>query len=212
MDKKAKYLAAMAVGLCLLAAACSGGAGSGGETKDSIEFRGLLLHESSILVTDSADKQLPRGELISLVFPEGMTAPPAGSLYQYEIEPALRESWPLQGTAKTAEEIEALAGATLITLETGEAILQHLPENAWLIDVRTPQEYESGYVSGALNIPVDQIETAILDAVPEKADVIVLYCRSGNRSDQAAKILEELGYLVILDAGGINSYKGELVL
>jgi rhodanese-related sulfurtransferase len=67
-------------------------------------------------------------------------------------------------------------------------------------------------VSGALNIPVDQIEAAILTAVPEKADVVILYCRSGNRSAQAADILEDLGYLVILDAGGINSYKGELVL
>lgn len=211
MHKKSMWLTAFAAGICLLAAACGGGPGAGGD-KDVLVFEGLLLHETSVLVTASKEQQLPKGSLISLDFPGEIIVPAAGSLYQYEIEPALRESWPVQGSVRAAEEIEALAGPTLITLETGEAILQHLSENAWLIDVRTPQEYESGYVSGALNIPVDQIEAAILTAVPEKADVVILYCRSGNRSAQAADILEDLGYLVILDAGGINSYKGELVL
>lgn len=209
MTKKSAWLAAAAAAICLLATACGGA--PGGE-KDFLSFEGLLLRDTSVLVTASKEDQLPKGQLISLTFPEGTEIPGVGSLYRYSVGSALRESWPMQGDVEAVEEVEALAGHTLITFDTAEAILQHLPEHAYLIDVRTPLEYESGYVSGAINISVDQIEAAILTAVPDKADVVILYCRTGNRSAQAAKILEKLGYLVILDAGGIKSYKGELIL
>ena len=86
-------------------------------------------------------------------------------------------------------------------------ILEHLPQSVHLIDVRTVEEYEGGHISGAQNIPMGEIEEAILTAVPEKTDVIIVYCRSGNRSAQASRILEDLGYQVILDAGGIIDYK-----
>ena len=78
-------------------------------------------------------------------------------------------------------------------------ILEHLPERAHLIDVRTVEEYKGG-IDGAQNIPIDEIEEAILIAIPEKSDVVIVYCRSGNCSAQAGKMLEDLGYKVILDA------------
>ncbi len=213
MKTRSKYIIVAVVILSLFVTACSGGGVTGPDDEgDTLQFEGILLHESSILVTESKADQLPKGQLISLSFPDDMGEPPTiGSLYSYEIEPALRESWPLQGTAIKAEEIQALAGHTVISFDTAEMILAHLPENAHLIDVRTVEEYEGGHVGGALNIPVDEIEEAILTAVPEKSDVVIVYCRSGNRSAQAGKILEDLGYKVILNAGGINDYKGEIV-
>ena len=212
MKTRLRYILVALVILSLFATACSGGGTTGPDDEsDTLQFEGILLLESSILVTESKADQLPKGQLISLSFPDGMEEPPAvGSLYSYEIESALRESWPVQGTAIKAEEIRALAGHTVISFDTAEMIVDHLPENTHLIDVRTIEEYQGGHVSGALNLPLDGIEEAILAAVPEKSDVVIVYCRSGNRSAQASKILEDLGYKVILDAGGINDYKGEI--
>ena len=212
MRNKSGCIMATVLSLSLLVSACSAGTtpNTSGE-KDTIQFKGILLHENSILVTESTEEQLPKGELISLSYPEGIAAPATGSLYKYEISSSLRESWPPQGSVKKIEEVQALAGHTVISFDASEDILQHLPENAHLIDVRTTEEYESGHVSGAQNISVDQIETAIQIAVPEKTDVIIVYCRSGNRSAQASKMLEDMGYKVILDVGGIIDYKGEQV-
>ncbi len=70
-----------------------------------------------------------------------------------------------------------------------------------LIDVRTPAEFQSGAIPGAINIPVDTI-TQHLDQIPQDQPV-VLYCRSGNRSNQAAKKLAKEGYDELFDLGGI---------
>lgn len=69
-----------------------------------------------------------------------------------------------------------------------------------LIDVRTPQEFASGHVAGAMNIPVDRIAT-LAERVPDRDTELVLYCRSGARSARAAAQLRELGYERITDLG-----------
>ncbi|GAB1475462.1 hypothetical protein MASR2M70_02940 [Bacillota bacterium] len=208
-----KYAIAFVIILTLFATACSGGGTSApGSEDNAYELEGILIHESSILITKSKVDQLPEGRLISLSFPAEMReTPPIGSLYSYEIGSTIRESWPPQADAIKAEEIREFAGHTVISFDSAEMILGHLPQNSHLIDVRTTEEFESGYVSGAQNIPMDEIESAILTVVPEKTDVIIVYCRSGNRSAQAGNMLEVLGYKVILDAGGIIDYKGGLL-
>ncbi|NLO48783.1 MAG: hypothetical protein GX111_10750 [Clostridiales bacterium] len=205
---KIKMVYILSAALCLMTSACSG---VPGETADTIEFQGIILKENSALVTKSSESQLPKGQLISLNFPENITVPPAGSLYRFEIGSYLRLSWPPQGSVIAAEEISSYAGHTVISFDTSDAILRHLPDIAHLIDVRTIEEYGNGHVSGAKNISLDNIKTSILSAVPEKTDIVILYCRSGNRSATAGKMLEEMGYQIILDAGGIMSYTGEQV-
>lgn len=206
------FFIAAAACLGLFFSACSAPAGKDdGRNNGYFQFQGIILHENSVLVTKSKEPQLEEGQLISLSFPEETEASPVGSLFSYEIDDVLRESWPVQGSVVKAEEIKSLAGHTVISFDTCEAILLHLTDNTHFIDVRTAEEYEDGHISGAQNIPIDQIETDILSAVPEKSDIIILYCRSGNRSAQAGKLLEKLGYQVILDAGGIIDYKGEQV-
>ncbi len=74
-----------------------------------------------------------------------------------------------------------------------------------LIDVRTPEEYASGLIAGAINIPVEQIAQR-LSEVP-KDQPVVLYCHSGNRSHQAAQILEGADYAQIYDLGGISQWQ-----
>lgn len=75
-----------------------------------------------------------------------------------------------------------------------------------LIDVRTPSEFADGFIEGAINIPVQELEQR-LSEVPE-GQTIVLYCRSGNRSSQAATILENAGFSDIYDMGGIIQWQG----
>lgn len=73
-----------------------------------------------------------------------------------------------------------------------------------LIDVRTPEEFASGHIPGAVNISVDQLAQRLSEIPQDKP--VVLYCRSGNRSNQAAQILERAGYTQIYDLGGIITW------
>lgn len=73
-----------------------------------------------------------------------------------------------------------------------------------LIDVRTPEEFVGGHIPGAVNISVDQLAQRLSEIPKDKP--VVLYCRSGNRSNQAAQILERAGYSQIYDLGGIITW------
>uniref|UniRef100_A0A7C3E9D3 Rhodanese-like domain-containing protein n=1 Tax=Gracilinema caldarium TaxID=215591 RepID=A0A7C3E9D3_9SPIR len=75
-------------------------------------------------------------------------------------------------------------------------------KKALIIDVRTEEEFRSGHIQGAVNIPLQIIKKEIQKAYPDKNVPIVLYCRSGNRSQQAYEILKELGYKQIHNGGG----------
>ena len=72
-----------------------------------------------------------------------------------------------------------------------------LQENAFLVDVRTPQEFSSGSAKNAINIPLSSIGNE-LDKFKNKQNIVV-FCRSGNRSSQAKKILEQNGFQNVTD-------------
>lgn len=78
-----------------------------------------------------------------------------------------------------------------------------------LIDVRTSGEYGTGYIPGAINIPVEELANR-LDEVPKDVPV-VLYCRSGNRSADASEILLENGFTDVYDLGGIQDWNYDIV-
>ena len=73
-----------------------------------------------------------------------------------------------------------------------------------LLDVRTPEEFASGHIEGAVNINVETLASR-LDEVPQDAPVVV-YCRSGNRSATASQILVGAGYEGVYDLGGIQTW------
>ena len=73
-----------------------------------------------------------------------------------------------------------------------------------LLDVRTPDEFNTGHIAGSVNISVETLQNR-LSEVP-RDQTIVVYCHSGNRSGQAAKILADAGYTKIRDLGGINAW------
>src|SRR5690606_10222682 len=74
-----------------------------------------------------------------------------------------------------------------------------LADNAYLVDVRTPSEFASGSVKGAVNIPLDKISGQLSKFKGKKN--IVVFCRSGNRSGQAKSILEKNGFQNVINGG-----------
>lgn len=84
-------------------------------------------------------------------------------------------------------------------------------ENYIILDVRTESEFASGHIPGAILIPNETIGTEEIVQLPDKDQLILVYCRSGNRSKQAADKLARLGYTNIVEFGGINSWPGEIV-
>ena len=99
-------------------------------------------------------------------------------------------------------------GYTQITMaEAKELFMQ---DGTYLIvDVRTMEEYEGGHIPGAICIPNESIGDEVRE-LPDKNQLIYIYCRSGNRSKQAAKKLVALGYTNIVEFGGIIDWDGEI--
>jgi rhodanese-related sulfurtransferase len=79
-----------------------------------------------------------------------------------------------------------------------------------LVDVRRQDEYDAGYIPGAICIPNETITDKDIPELPNKDEKILVYCRSGNRSVQASEKLVKLGYTNIIEIGGINDYTGEI--
>lgn len=80
-----------------------------------------------------------------------------------------------------------------------------------LLDVRTAEEFVEKRIPGAINIPNESIGTAAIPELPDKAQLILVYCRSGRRSKQAAEKLAALGYTNVVEFGGIIDWPGETV-
>ena len=97
-----------------------------------------------------------------------------------------------------------------ITME--EAVTMMEEESGYIIlDVRTAQEYSEKHIPGAINVANESIGTEDIPELPDKDQLILVYCRSGNRSKQASEKLVKLGYTNIVEIGGINSWPGETV-
>lgn len=97
-----------------------------------------------------------------------------------------------------------------ISMEEAASIMEE--ENDYIIlDVRTESEFRERHIPNAINIPNEEIGTEEIESLPDKEQLILVYCRSGNRSKQASAKLVELGYSNIVEIGGINDWTGETV-
>ena len=83
-------------------------------------------------------------------------------------------------------------------------------KNYIILDVRRPDEFAEGHIPGAINVPNEEIGTAEIAELPDKSQMILVYCRSGRRSKEASEKLVKLGYTNIVEFGGILDYKGEI--
>ena len=93
-----------------------------------------------------------------------------------------------------------------------EAVTMMAQETGYIIlDVRRPDEFAAGHIPNAINVPNESIDTDDIPELPDKDQLIMVYCRSGRRSKEAAEKLVKLGYTNIVEFGGILDWKGEIV-
>ena len=90
---------------------------------------------------------------------------------------------------------------TMMAQETGYIIL----------DVRRPDEFAAGHIPNAINVPNETIGTTEIPELPNKDQLIMVYCRSGRRSKEASEKLVKMGYTNIVEFGGILDWKGEII-
>ena len=99
----------------------------------------------------------------------------------------------------------AAAGYQQITQEEAKAMMDS--QEVIILDVREQDEYDSGYIPGAVLLPVGTIDdTTAAQVIPEMDSTVLVYCRSGNRSKTASAALADLGYTNIYEFGGINTW------
>ena len=118
----------------------------------------------------------------------------------------------LTGCGSSADDKTADDKKTYRQVSPEEAAAMMEEETDYIIlDVRTQEEYETAHIPGAICIPNETIGTDDIPELPDKDQLILVYCRSGNRSKQASEKLAKQGYTNIVEFGGINSWTGETV-
>ena len=80
-----------------------------------------------------------------------------------------------------------------------------------ILDVRRPDEFAEKHIPNAINVPNETIGEEAIPELPDKDQLLLVYCRSGNRSKQASKKLAAMGYTNVYEFGGINDWPGETV-
>ena len=105
------------------------------------------------------------------------------------------------GGSATYEQISGAEAKALMDSESGYII----------IDARTQEEYDEGHISGAILIPEYEIADRAEKELPDKDQLILVYCRSGRRSKIAAEELVKLGYTNVKEFGGIIDWEYEIV-
>ena len=97
-----------------------------------------------------------------------------------------------------------------ITMDEAVAMMEQ--ETGYIIlDVRRADEFAAGHIPKAVNVPNETIGTADIPELPDKNQLIMVYCRSVRRSKEASAKLVKLGYTNIVEFGGILDWKGEIV-
>ena len=110
------------------------------------------------------------------------------------------------GCAGTKTEDSVRITYEQITVDEAKAIMDS-KEPYVLLDVRTQEEYDSGHIEGAILIPDYEIGAKAESVLTDKDELILVYCRSGRRSKNAASELAGLGYTNVKEFGGITGWK-----
>lgn len=111
-------------------------------------------------------------------------------------------------TAKKSDAAKKEGGYTHIDMETAKQMMAN-DDGHVIVDVRSQEEYNEGHIPGAIVIPNESIGTEQPKELPDLEQVILVYCRSGNRSRQASQKLADMGYTNVYEFGGIKDWIGE---
>ena len=86
-----------------------------------------------------------------------------------------------------------------------------MSDDAIILDVRTPKEYDEGHIANSVLLPDYEIKDMVETVIADKNHTVIVYCRSGARSKNAAEYMIEMGYTTVFDIGGITDWEGEIV-
>lgn len=110
----------------------------------------------------------------------------------------------------TAKQESASMGYQQIKAVEAKEMMEEV-DDFIILDVREQEEYDEGHIQGAILLPVGMIdEDTAMGVIPAKDTVVLVYCRSGNRSKTAAAALAELGYTQVYEFGGIRDWPYEI--
>jgi len=116
-----------------------------------------------------------------------------------------------EDTPTVNKDIQELHMNTYKQISQDEAMrMMKLDDGHIILDVRRPDEYARGHIPGAILIPNETIGAIPPERLKDLDQIILVYCRSGNRSKQAAAKLAAMGYSHIYEFGGINTWTGEI--
>ncbi len=130
----------------------------------------------------------------------------------------MRRLWPLlfvilllTGCAQKLDGNGMVGKTTYVQIDQEKAkAMMTVDDGHVIVDVRWQDEYDAGHIPGAILIPNESITAAQPEALPDKEQIILIYCRSGNRSKQAAQKLADMGYTNVYEFGGIIDWTGEI--
>ena len=122
---------------------------------------------------------------------------------------ALLAGCTLSKTKKDAEDMPDKAAYHKISAE--EAYEMMASQEVVVVDVRTREEYDGGHIENAVLVPNESIGSEMPETLPDKEATLLIYCRSGRRSKDAAQKLLALGYQSVYDFGGVIDWPYELV-
>ncbi len=116
----------------------------------------------------------------------------------------------IETPTETPEEPDAVGNIIYSNMTDIKTIMEE-NDDYIIVDVRTFEEYCEGHIPGAINIPNEDIVDNEPELLTNKDQMILIYCRSGNRSKQAAEKLANMGYTSIIEFGGIIDWTGDVV-
>ena len=122
---------------------------------------------------------------------------------------ALLAGCTLSKTKKDAEDMSDKVAYHKISAEEAYEIMAS--QEVVVVDVRTREEYDGGHIENAVLVPNESIGNEMPEALPDKEATLLVYCRSGRRSKDAAQKLLALGYQSVYDFGGVIDWPYELV-
>lgn len=183
-----------------------------GQKGSNITFVATIesIQSNSILVTTTDDVGFVKA---SVAFDKNLKIPTnlsPGQVVEIEALPEIRESYPVQITAVKITLKEESKKAEYKKITPAQATEMML-EDVIILDVRTQAEYDEGHIPNALLLPNSEINSRAEKVLPNKEQAILVYCRSGRRSEQAVKALVKLGYMNVYDFGGIIDWPGEII-
>lgn len=197
----------------VMIALCLSACGNGSK---NISFTAYIesVSENRIMVTTSDDVGFDKA---SVGYDKNLKmdfTPAAGQTVEITILPEIRESYPVQVTA-----IKILLSSPNPTIKTAvykkitaeEAKIMIDEGSITILDVRDQSEYDEGHIENAILIPYTEIRDKATAVVPDKNARILVYCRSGRRSEIAAKELIDMGYTNVYDIGGLLDWPYDIV-